>query len=134
MIKLSIYDFGVAHTDFMEDLLEYPYEQPISFDLIDGCFVSEKIDIEKIFLYCKEKYNYTNDDIHYFKNIPFKDILNEYGLYFDVKQSIFIMPIENKKAEKNVICLGYLKKEMIGMINAKEHKMQLAFKYTKYKK
>ena len=55
MIKLTIYNFGVAHTDFMEDLLEYPYEHPILFNLKDGCYISEKIDIEKIFLYCKNK-------------------------------------------------------------------------------
>ena len=74
MIKLTIYNFGVAHTDFMEDLLEYPYEHPILFNLKDDCYISEKIDIEKVFLYCKNKYNYTNDDIHYFKYSSFFDL------------------------------------------------------------
>ena len=131
MIKLTIYNFGVAHTDFMEDLLEYPYEHPILFNLKNDCYISEKIDIEKIFLYCKNKYNYTNDDIHYFKYSKFVEELKKYYLYFDIKNSVFLISLSDTKANDNIIGLGCLKKEYEGELSSRDKELFLLFKYTK---
>ena len=131
MIKLTIYNFGVAHTDFMEDLLEYPYEHPILFNLKDGWYISEKIDIEKIFLYCKNKYNYKNDDIHYFKYSKFVEELKKYHLYFDIKNSVFLISLSDIKSNDNIIGLGFIQKDYEWELNSGDKELCLLFKYTK---
>ena len=131
MIKLTIYNFGVAHTDFMEDLLEYPYEHPIIFNLKEDCYISEKIDVDKIFLYCKEKYNYTNNDNNYFRYSKFVEDLKKYYLYFDIKNSVFLISLSDTKANDNIIGLGCLKKDYEGELNSRDKELFLLFKNTK---
>ena len=37
------------HTDFVEDVLDYPFDEPIKFKLVGKYYESEKIDVLSIF-------------------------------------------------------------------------------------
>ena len=82
-------------------------------------------------LYCKNKYNYTNDDIHYFKYSKFVEELKKYYLYFDIKNSVFLISLSDTKANDNIIGLGCLKKDYEGELNSRDKELFLLFKYTK---
>ena len=96
------------HTDFVEDVLDYPFVEPIKFKLVDKYYESEKIDILSIFEYCKSKYNYVNDEMNYFKNILLETELKSYNIYFDVTSHKFIIPFDNIIIDKRLIMIGQL--------------------------
>lgn len=98
----------IFHTDFAEDFFQYPFDKPIEFKLKNDCFESEKVDVQSIFEYCKKKYNYKNDEIHYFENATFVEKLNQYNIYFDLTNYKFIIPIENIEYESNIVSFGKL--------------------------
>lgn len=111
------------HTDFVEDVLSYPFDEPIKFKLVDKYYESEKIDVLSIFEYCKSKYNYVNDEMYYFKNILLETEFKSYNIYFDVTSHKFIIPFDNTIVDKRIIMIGQLNttyKDKITKIKDKE--------------
>lgn len=96
------------HTDFVEDFLEYPFKKSIKFKLTNKYYESEKIDVLSIFEYCKEKYNYVNDEMHYFNNTLFETKLRSYNIYFDIINHKLIIPFDDMIADKSIIKIGEL--------------------------
>ena len=114
------------HTDFAEDLFEYPFKKPIRFDLKDNYFESETIDIQAIFDYCKQKYNYTNDDMHYFKYAHYVDKLEPFRIYYDVSSNKFIIPLETQEDIHDIVPFGMIKNDEL--INEMKNNKTLLFK------
>lgn len=111
------------HTDFVEDILSYPFDEPIKLKLVDKYYESEKIDVLSIFEYCKSKYNYVNDEMNYFKNSLLETELKSYNIYFDVANHKLLIPFDNTMVDKRIIMIGQLNttyKDKITMIKDKE--------------
>ena len=111
------------HTDFVEDVLDYPFVELIKFKLVDKYYESDKIDVLSIFEYCKSKYNYVNDEMNYFKNSLLETELKPYNIYFDVVNHKLIIPFDNIIVDKRIIMIGQLNttcKDKIAKIKDKE--------------
>lgn len=98
----------IYHTDFAEDLFQYPFDEIIELKLKNNCFESEKIDVQSIFEYCKKKYNYKNDEMHYFKNVVLEVELRAYSIYFDIINYKIIIPFDDMIDDRSIIKIGEL--------------------------
>lgn len=124
---VTIREYYPYHTDFAEDLLGYPYGEPLVFHYDNKCYISEPININRIFLHAKEKWNYKNDEPHYFENNTGVKEIRPYYIYFNVKEAVFFIPLEQKEPDKDTIEFGVIKDEEKPNLDLHEKYIRLEF-------
>lgn len=117
MIEVS--NYMPYHTKFAEDLFEYGNIKTIKLELKENYYVSESIDVQAIFNYCKRKYNYKNDEPHYFDNLKIINKIEPYYIYFDAKENMFIIPLDLNIKLENLILFGKLNDSEIEKLSKK---------------
>ena len=115
MIEVS--NYMPYHTKFAEDLFEYGNIKTIKLVLKDNYYVSELIDVQVIFNYCKKKYNYKNDEPHYFDNSKMINKIEPYYIYFDIIDNRFVIPLDTSNKLDNLVLFGKLNDIEIDKIN-----------------
>ena len=113
------------HTVFAEDLIKYPHGRILYFHYENNCYISEAINVDKIYLYCKEKYHYKSNEPSYFNDRRKVYKLEPFMVYFDIDKYIFIIPLEEQKANNNIIPFGFMRATEKEKISKREENIVL---------
>lgn len=103
-INISFDEFMPFHTDLAEDLFEYGLPHELTFKLDGDVYVSEKISLDDVYKFCKEKYGWKNDKHSYYRFAGEKKELKPDTMYFSFDRESFIIPTKVITNSNEKIC------------------------------